>query len=78
MIMGFDDKGKCLACRTGEAMDRTNRTTGEMFLGCSNYPICKNSAPYREFGPRKQKSGTKTKPPQPYEQRLGRKRFRFR
>ena len=87
MKPGFTEKGKCLGCRNGVAMDRTNTSTGEMFLGCSNYPNCKNSAPYPEelmdkqaSSPLKKKKATKDSFPDglPYEARLSKKRFRFR
>lgn len=90
MKQGFTDRGACLACKTGVAMDRTNRGTGEMFLGCSNYPKCKNSSPYPEEGvqptvakegrsPYKKKKADGDIPlGLPYEARLAKKRFRSR
>jgi ssDNA-binding Zn-finger/Zn-ribbon topoisomerase 1 len=86
MKAGFSNKGKCLECKDGIAMDRTNTSTGEMFLGCSNYPRCKNSSPYpQDFGgievPKApKKKATKDTFPDglPYEARLAKKRFRSR
>lgn len=86
MKPGFTDRGACLACKTGIAMDRTNYQTGEMFLGCSNYPTCKNSSPYREFEepaprrklqPKKEKGRKETPLGLPYEARLAKKRFPY-
>jgi DNA topoisomerase IA/intein/homing endonuclease len=34
---------KCKKCKRGTMLERKNRTTGEVFLGCSNYPKCKNA-----------------------------------
>lgn len=77
MKPGFNEKGKCLGCKDGIAMERTNTQTGEMFLGCSNYPRCKNSSPYPEELALPQKS--KTSPDGlSYEARLSKKRFRTR
>lgn len=40
---GFDDEdGHCLLCSTGTARTVTKR--GSTFLGCSNYPSCRNTA----------------------------------
>lgn len=85
MKPGFNERGKCLGCKNGIAMERTNTQTGEMFLGCSNYPNCKNSSPYPEElnvpqpTPTKKKA-TKSSSPDglSYEARLSKKRFRFR
>jgi ssDNA-binding Zn-finger/Zn-ribbon topoisomerase 1 len=31
----------CPECGTGKLVRRENRKTGEKFLGCTKYPICK-------------------------------------
>lgn len=31
----------CPKCGKGKLVHRTNRSTGEKFLGCSDYPNCK-------------------------------------
>lgn len=85
MKPGFNEKGKCLGCKDGIAMERTNTQTGEMFLGCSNYPRCKNSSPYPEELNGPQKTPKKKMATEdsfldglPYEARLSKKRFRSR
>jgi ssDNA-binding Zn-finger/Zn-ribbon topoisomerase 1 len=45
MRPGFHKNGKCKECKTGVGVDRVNTKTGEEFIGCINYPRCKNSAP---------------------------------
>jgi len=32
---------RCKKCKKGEMLERTNKQTGEKFLGCSNWPRCK-------------------------------------
>jgi DNA topoisomerase-1 len=38
-----DTGKKCKKCKKGTMLERKNRTTGELFYGCSNYPKCKNA-----------------------------------
>lgn len=37
-----DTGKKCKKCKKGTMVERTNKSTGEKFLGCSSYPKCKN------------------------------------
>ena len=32
---------KCKKCKKGDMLERKNKSTGEKFLGCSRYPVCK-------------------------------------
>jgi DNA topoisomerase-1 len=38
-----DTGKKCKKCKKGTMLERKNRSSGDKFLGCSNYPKCKNT-----------------------------------
>ncbi len=42
--------GKCPACKTGELRVVRSKATKKRFAGCSNYPVCRNSAPLPQRG----------------------------
>lgn len=42
--------GRCPVCRTGELRMVRSKTTKKRFVGCSNYPACRASAPLPQRG----------------------------
>jgi len=42
--------GKCNKCKTGDLKVIVSRKSGKRFVGCSNYPKCKNGFPLPQFG----------------------------
>ena len=43
LVQELFQKIKCIKCVTGSMLFRKNRRNANFFLGCSNYPLCKNT-----------------------------------
>ena len=50
VVMKSSVLGKCPACKTGELRIIRSKATKKRFAGCSNYPVCRTSAPLPQKG----------------------------